>query len=90
MLANCTLTHGVLDDQVGTAVQPIHPKLGPLMDNGGPTRTHAVLPGNPALDRGSNLLGLPGDRRGVARQVDGDGDGAAVVDVGAYGLGGKP
>jgi hypothetical protein len=26
------------------------PRLGPLQDHGGPTRTHALLPGSPALD----------------------------------------
>ncbi len=30
----------------------INPLLGPLADNGGPTRTHALLPGSPALDSG--------------------------------------
>jgi hypothetical protein len=28
------------------------PQLGPLADNGGPTQTHALLPGSPALDAG--------------------------------------
>ena len=28
------------------------PLLGPLQDNGGPTRTHALLPGSPAIDAG--------------------------------------
>jgi hypothetical protein len=31
------------------------PKLGPLSDNGGPTQTHALLPGSPALDAGGVL-----------------------------------
>ena len=29
------------------------PLLGPLQDNGGPTLTHALLPGSPAIDRGN-------------------------------------
>jgi hypothetical protein len=28
------------------------PMLGPLQDNGGPTFTHALLPGSPAIDAG--------------------------------------
>ena len=34
-------------DQINT-----HPMLGPLQDNGGPTFTHALLPGSPAIDAG--------------------------------------
>lgn len=33
----------------------IDPLLGPLAENGGPTLTHALLPGSPAINRGSNL-----------------------------------
>src|SRR5207249_3678596 len=36
----------------GTADQlNTDPKLGPLQDNGGPTFTHALLPGSPATDK---------------------------------------
>jgi hypothetical protein len=41
---------GVLNgpgDQINT-----DPMLGPLQDNGGPTFTHALLPGSPAIDAG--------------------------------------
>lgn len=40
------------------------PLVGALADNGGPTPTHALLPGSPALDAGSNPLALPNDQRG--------------------------
>lgn len=43
------------------------PNLGPLQDNGGPTFTHALLTGSPALDAGSAAL-LPAD----AFDLDGD------------------
>ncbi len=33
----------------------IDPLLGPLAENGGPTLTHALLPGSPAINRGANL-----------------------------------
>ena len=30
----------------------VDPLLGPLADNGGPTLTHALLPGSPAINAG--------------------------------------
>ncbi|MCX6927514.1 MAG: CSLREA domain-containing protein, partial [Verrucomicrobia bacterium] len=63
------------------------PLLGPLADNGGPTKTHALLPGSPAIDHGSSG-GLTTDQRGQPRifnfpaYVDAD-DGS---DIGAYEL----
>src|SRR5262249_58020029 len=50
-------------DLVGTAQNPIDPKLGPLQDNGGPTKTHALLPGSPAIDAGSNRRAPAWDQR---------------------------
>ena len=32
------------------------PMLGPLQDNGGPTLTHALLTGSPAIDAGDPRL----------------------------------
>ena len=49
---------GATGDQVGTTAAPIDAKLGPLADNGGPTATHALLPGSPAIDSGES--GCPG------------------------------
>lgn len=56
------------------------PQLGPLDTNGGPTRTHELLTGSPAIDQGSNPLNLANDQRGVtyARVVGGK------ADIGAY------
>jgi len=44
----------------------IDPMLGPLQDNGGPTFTHALLPGSPAIDSGDpNFVPPPDyDQRG--------------------------
>jgi hypothetical protein len=54
-------------------------RLGPLADNGGPTRTHALLPGSPAIDAGSNPAGLAYDQRGPNfARVHG------VADIGAF------
>lgn len=62
------------------------PLLGPLQDNGGPTQTHALQTGSPAIDAGDNI-GCPAtDQRGITRPHDGDGDGKAVCDIGAYEL----
>ena len=42
-------------DQINT-----DPLLGPLQDNGGPTFTHELLPGSPAINAGDpNLVGPP-------------------------------
>jgi len=56
-------------DQVGFAASPIHPNLGPLQDNGGPTKTMALLSGSPALDQGRSN-GLATDQRGRSRPVE--------------------
>ncbi|MET0229883.1 MAG: choice-of-anchor Q domain-containing protein [Rhodanobacteraceae bacterium] len=39
------------------------PMLAPLADNGGHNETHALLPGSPAIDAGSDFLALPWDGR---------------------------
>ena len=46
------------------------PMLGPLADNGGDTRTHALLPGSPAIDLLDALsCQVPADQRGAPRAV---------------------
>src|SRR5262249_40408820 len=42
-------------------------KLGPLANNGGPTFTHALLPGSAALNKGANPGALTTDQRGLPR-----------------------
>jgi CSLREA domain-containing protein len=60
------------------------PLLGPLRDNGGLMKTCALTPGSPAIDAGTNT-GCPAtDAIGGTRPADGNGDGTAVCDVGAY------
>ncbi len=54
--------------------------LAPLGDYGGPTQTHALLPGSPAIDAGHAF-----DQRGAPLH-DGDGDMMVVPDLGAYEL----
>ncbi len=45
----------------------IDPRLAPLGDNGGPTRTHALNPGSPAIDAGKTVAGITTDQRGEPR-----------------------
>jgi predicted outer membrane repeat protein len=73
------LAAGVNGNQLGTAAAPIDPRLGPLGNNGGPTRTLALLPGSPAIDAGDPGFDGTGltDQRGASRVVYGR------VDIGA-------
>lgn len=71
----CGLTNGTNGNIVGA-----DPLLGPLQDNGGPTFTHALLPGSPAINAGDSTETT--DQRGVARpQGSADDIGAFEVDV---------
>jgi predicted outer membrane repeat protein len=74
--------HGT--DLFGSADRPLDPKLGPLAANGGPTKTHALLAGSPAIDAGDNANAPTTDQRGLARIKDGNGDRRAVIDIGAF------
>jgi hypothetical protein len=56
------------------------PKIGPLADNGGPTPTHALLAGSPALDVADGSGAPATDQRGVARPL------GAGFDIGAFEL----
>jgi CSLREA domain-containing protein len=49
------------------------PLIGPLQNNGGTTLTHEILEGSPAIDLA-----------GTIRPVDGDGNGSAICDAGAF------
>ena len=55
-----------------------------LKDNGGPTKTHALLSGSDAIDAASDCFGVTTDQRGVSRPIDGNGDGTSACDIGAF------
>ncbi len=61
---------GTID--ITTVLDPV------LRDNGGPTLTHALVPGSPAINAGSNPLGLATDQRGFSRLA------GSFPDIGAY------
>jgi hypothetical protein len=67
-------------DLIGTAVQPLDPKLGPLQNNGGLTATMALLPGSPALGAGDPTGAPAWDQRGPGfyRVLNG------TMDIGAF------
>ncbi len=58
--------------------------LAPLADNGGLTRTHALQAGSIAIDAGLDGACADADQRGRPRPVDGNGDGLAACDIGAF------
>lgn len=66
--------------QSGTAASLLDPRLGPLANNGGPTQTHALLAGSPALDQATT--GTPTDQRGV--------DASGTRDIGAFEVANSP
>lgn len=68
----------VASDLHGTAASPLDPKLRPLAYRGGPTQTHALMPGSPAINAGDNAGAPATDQRGHTRILGG------VIDIGAY------
>jgi beta-glucanase (GH16 family) len=52
--------------------------IGPLVDNGGPTLTHALLPASPAIDAANDANCPATDQRGVPRPQ------GARCDIGSY------
>jgi hypothetical protein len=76
-------------------VPPVGVQLSSILNpvlafNGGPTQTHALVPGSPAIDAGgiacTDASGNPllTDQRGRPRIIDGNSDGTARCDIGAF------
>ncbi|MEZ5582577.1 MAG: choice-of-anchor Q domain-containing protein [Candidatus Competibacteraceae bacterium] len=71
--------YNIIEDNSCNPALSGDPTLGPLADNGGPTLTHALLPGSTAIDAGVDCAGPPVfgiDQRGFVRD--------AFCDIGAY------
>ncbi len=62
----------------GTLAAPLDAKLAPLANFGGPTLTHALLPGSPAINAGSVIAGITTDQRGYLRTY------SSAPDIGAF------
>ena len=79
---NTTITGDTTGNQLN-----VDPLIGPLQDNGGPTFTHALLPGSTAID-GGHSSGSSTDQRGLPRPVDDPGlpnaTGGDGSDIGAF------
>jgi hypothetical protein len=80
-----------LTDIVPAAGVQLNDILNPILAfNGGPTPTHALAPGSPAIDGGgpvcadANRNPLVTDQRGKPRTVDGNREGTARCDIGAF------
>jgi hypothetical protein len=74
IISDSTCPMGAIGDRPNTPAL-----LGPLQNNGGPTQTHALLPGSPAID----AFACPppaADQRGVARPQ------GPACDIGAFEL----
>jgi CSLREA domain-containing protein len=80
--SGATISPTPYPDQIGVTAAQLN--LGPLQDNGGPTKTHALLSGSTAIDKGDSG-GTSTDQRGFARPVGianvSGGDGS---DIGAF------
>ncbi|MEX2236091.1 MAG: choice-of-anchor Q domain-containing protein [Dehalococcoidia bacterium] len=81
--ASCSLggANGNQDNVADAGLSPT------LAENGGPTKTHALLAASPAVDAGDDATctAIGGfDQRGVTRPLDGDSDTTAICDIGAF------
>ncbi len=86
---DCGFSTGFVPDMVGTNMASDNtcgtgpgmivadPVLGALASNGGPTKTHALLAGSPAIDAATDC-GVTTDQRYVARPQ------GAACDIGAF------
>jgi hypothetical protein len=72
------ISNGPGGNLVGSFAASIDPRLGPLIDNGGPTLTHTLLDDSPARGAGSLDFASDTDQRGLPRTVGGE------IDIGSF------
>jgi CSLREA domain-containing protein len=82
--AGAGVTLGTVFNGTGDLTGVADARLGTLTDNGGPTRTHALLAGSPAIDVGActdiEAVTVATDQRGVNRPQ------GSACDIGAFEL----
>ena len=75
----CAIGGDTSGNQVGgpRPLKPLDPRIGPLTNNGGTTKTHALLAGSPAIDAVVGTCPPPAaDQRGLPR--------SGACDIGAF------
>ncbi|WP_376692420.1 choice-of-anchor Q domain-containing protein [Wenzhouxiangella sp. EGI_FJ10409] len=76
--ANSSVDFSQEFNEAGDLTNQTQPVLGDLANNGGLTRTNALLPGSPAIDAGPDTDCPAQDQRGVGRPQEG------TCDIGAF------
>ena len=77
-------TTGCTADGFTNNVTGVSAKLDALANYGGPTFTHRLQSASPAIDAADNTTCPATDQRGITRPQDGNNDGTATCDMGAY------
>ena len=78
-VTNCAISGSTLGN-----ITALDPLLGALQNNGGPTPTHALLSGSPAIDAALAVDCFDIDQRGIVRPYNATGTVSPMCDLGAY------
>jgi len=80
-----TVTYSIIaGGHPGTGNLNVNPRLGALAEGDGSIPTYTLSPGSPAIDTGSPSVCPESDQIGLSRPIDGDEDGSALCDIGAF------